>query len=132
MVVTRRLVVYSHAMRSRTRRLGSWLALASFVAGVLLPASVVRHGPDDPDAAWGAPGLAAGHPVTQVEPVRPPVPQDHCAICHWVRALTHSVAGVPLRGPQLDVVRAVSSPTVCDVEFDIAAGSPARAPPLPV
>jgi hypothetical protein len=108
------------------------MALAAFVAGVLLPASFAVHEPDDVDAAWGAAGLVAGHPVTQVEPVLPPVDEEHCAICHWMRALTHSVTGAPAAGPEIAVVLLAATPPLPSVQFDVSPPSPARAPPARV
>ena len=105
------------------------MALAAFAANLLLPGSLVLHEPDDVDAAWGAPGLVAGHPVTQVEPVYPPVEDEHCAICHWMRALTHSVTPAPPDGPEIAVVRSVAAAPLPSVEFDVSPPSPARAPP---
>ena len=120
---------YSLIVPVLLRRVGSWLALGAFVASTLLPASLAFHAPDDSDAAWGAPGLLNGHPITQFEAVLPTVPDQHCAICHWMRALEHSVSGQPARGPDITLVRLTFAPLASDAPTGIAADSPARAPP---
>jgi hypothetical protein len=116
-------------MVARVRRIGALIALIAFSAGLLLPGAFVLHAPDDADAAWGAPGLVAGHPVTQVEPERPSVEDEHCAICHWMRALTHSITGARLSTPQIDVAALPVAPAGFFLQSDASSPSPARAPP---
>jgi hypothetical protein len=116
-------------MLVRVRRIGAVVALLAFAAGLLLPGSFVLHEPDDADAAWGAPGLVAGHSTTQLEPVLPSADEEHCAICHWMRALTHSVALVSSPGPDMQRVRLVISARPASVQPDFSSPSPARAPP---
>jgi hypothetical protein len=116
-------------MLARVRRTGALLALLAFASGLLLPGSLVLHEPDDADAAWGAPGLVAGHAGTHVEPVLPPVGDEHCAICHWMRALTHSVSAAGSAGPEMRGVQADVAALPISVQVDISSLRPARAPP---
>ena len=116
-------------MAVRARRAGGWVALVAFVASTLLPASFAFHAPDDTDAAWGAPGLLAGHSGTQFEPVRPAEPDRHCAICHWLRALEHSIGAAPVRRPHLALLRTTAPRLGGDIQPISASSSPARAPP---
>ena len=111
------------------RRAAAWLALFAFAAGLILPASVAVHAPDDADAAWGAARLLASHAQTQVEPVRPPTDDDHCAICHWLRALNHSVRTANLRGPHLAAGVLAAAAIVTAPQTGTDASAPARAPP---
>jgi hypothetical protein len=111
-------------------RLAAWIAILFFAAGLILPASLAAHAPDDADAAWGAPGLVAGHPIDQVEPVREADGDNHCAICHWLRALTHSVRASAIRTPHLALVRITPPPAVPVGGSDTPAAAPARAPPV--
>ena len=116
-------------MLGRCRRIGAIAALVAFTSGILLPGSFVLHEPDDMDAAWGAPGLVAGHAVTQVEPVQPPVEEEHCAICHWMRALTHSVTTASQPGPDIQHVGLTGPPSPVFIQSGVSSPSPARAPP---
>ena len=111
------------------RRLAAWIAILSFAAGLILPASISAHAPDDRDAAWGAAGLLAGHPTDQIEPVRDPADDDHCAICHWLRALTHSVRGATIKNPHFALVRVAPAAAVPGHSGEATASAPARAPP---
>jgi hypothetical protein len=73
--------------RSAAHRTGAWLALFVFVGTLLAPVLSRQHNGLAADVACNEPGLAVGHPVTQFEAVLPSPLTDHCAICHWWRAL---------------------------------------------
>ena len=81
----------------RSRFVGLF-ALASFVATIGLPFVAPGHAfGDDVDEGWGEQPVAFGGTVSKLGSVRPPRTNEHCALCHWARALRASVAADPVR-----------------------------------
>jgi hypothetical protein len=74
-------------VRSLSLRLRALLALSAFVGSLSLPLVSFGHLTLDDDRACGSIVLALGHPWAQLEPIRPSLPADHCALCHWLRAV---------------------------------------------
>ncbi|HEX5217050.1 MAG TPA: hypothetical protein VFV98_16420 [Vicinamibacterales bacterium] len=102
--------------------------MAVLVAAQGLPALSSRHLFADADA--GGPVLAIGHTAAQFEAVRTPVADEHCAICHWMRAVNGAAPGSPLAtsiATDLEAVATVGRPT--GYALDLAAEQPSRAPP---
>jgi hypothetical protein len=111
------------------RRTAAWLALIAFVAGLVLPVSIPLHAPDDADAAWGASGLLGRDGALRFAPPGSEGEDEHCAICHWLRALNHSVPGANPRGPHFDLVRHVGPRPAVTPNSGSSIAAPARAPP---
>ena len=112
------------------RQLTAWIALAAFAAGLLLPISFARHSwTDDPDLGWGEPQLVNRHPVTQIEAVRPAAAAEHCAICHWLRALGSSVTSAKVRHPVLAFAGTRQSSLPIALVAAVRDCAQARAPP---
>jgi hypothetical protein len=74
-------------VRSLSLRLRALLALSTFVGSLSLPLVSFGHLTLDDDRACGSVVLDAGQPWAQFEPIRPSLPADHCALCHWLRAV---------------------------------------------
>lgn len=110
------------------RRALAWIVVVVLVAAQGLPALSSRHLFADADA--GGPVLAAGHSAAQFEAVHTPVADEHCAICHWMRAVNGAAPGVPLAvlvATDLHAVVTVGRPT--GYALQLAAETPSRAPP---
>ena len=112
--------------RSR-RHFSALVALAAFVASFALPFAAPRHAwIVDPDAGWDVPVLAGTPQFTAPTEARE---GEHCAICHWMRALGSSLVGATMRRlafappPRLPV-----APVAIPRTF-FASDRPARAPP---
>jgi hypothetical protein len=105
------------------------LALVAFVATLIAPALPSEH-TTDVEATAGERGFA--HPRTQVEQIHPPVAGEHCALCHWMRTLGHTVP-VALATPVAPSITRTFSPVVRFglIGFD-SSDQPARAPPASV
>jgi hypothetical protein len=73
--------------RPAAHRTTAWIALVVFTATFLAPVLSRQHDGLAADVACNEPALAVGHPVTQFEAVLPSPLTEHCAICHWWRAL---------------------------------------------
>jgi hypothetical protein len=118
------------AMRFRRSPVVALVALAAFVGTLGLPLIASRHAfGDDADLGWGEQQLGPRHPVTQLERTHPAPPDDHCAICHWVRALGSSVTGIEARHvPPATTGAVVRSHACSDSTVALVAGSP-RGPP---
>jgi|SRR5688572_30232558 hypothetical protein len=111
------------------RRVVAWIVVAVLVAAQGLPALSSRHLFADADAACG-PTLAAGHSASQFEAVRTGGADEHCAICHWIRAVNGASPGSPLAAlTASDAPSVVASGRPSVYALDLAADSPSRAPP---
>jgi len=105
--------------------------IATFLAGLTAPALSASHGATGDDASCG-PGLVAGHPRQQFEPVLPPVVDDHCALCHWLRAVGGAApAGAQVQDVALDPVGAWGTGHPNPTRRLANAGCSPRAPPQP-
>ena len=117
-------------MRRSRRHFSAFVALAAFVASFALPFIAPRHAwIVDPDAGWDIPALA-GTPQVAMPAEEPG--GEHCAICHWMRALGHSLVGAPMR--RLAVAsppRMPAAPVTIPRTF-VASDRPARAPPVSI
>ena len=75
-------------LRVISRRLWATVILVTMCGGVVTPLFGDLHAETDiacADEAWGGTGH---HQTTQFEPIRPPVGDGHCAVCHLQRALS--------------------------------------------
>jgi hypothetical protein len=111
------------------RRFSALIVLVALCGGVLMPLAGDLHAESDiicVDEAWGGTGH---HQTTQIESVRPPEADGHCAVCHLQRAFGHV-----LDDAKRFVTTAEGAPwTVKVVARDTAESSrrdvPSRAPP---
>ena len=111
------------------RRVLAWIVVAVLVAAQGLPALSSRHLFADADAECG-PTLAAGHTSSQFEGVRNRTADEHCAICHWMRAVNGAAPGSPLAALiASDAPSVVASGRPSSYALDLAADTPSRAPP---
>jgi len=74
------------------RGCAAWVATCVLVASLALPVSASWHLMPDDDAAC-VPSGVPGHPVAQLEVVRTGPAAEHCALCHWMRALGGAALG---------------------------------------
>ncbi len=92
-------------MRSLALRLRAWVALCSFVGGLTLPFVADRSLTFADDAACGLEVLAVGPAGAHFEAPATPAPSGHCALCHWLRAVSGARPGPAiLVSAHLDVV----------------------------
>ena len=92
-------------VRSVALRVRAWIALATFAASLVLPFLAARHLTFDDDAACGIETLAIGHPRAQFEAAQTAPLVGHCALCHWLRAVSGARPGpAALVTARLDVV----------------------------
>lgn len=92
-------------VRSVALRVRAWIALATFAASLTLPFLAARHLTFDDDAACGIETLAVGHTQAQFEASQPGPQVGHCALCHWLRAVSGAKPGpAVLVTARLDVV----------------------------
>ena len=115
-------------MRRSRRHFSAFVALAAFVASFALPFIAPRHAwIVDPDAGWDIPALA-GTPEFTTPDAQPG--GEHCAICHWMRALGHSLVGAQMRRlASAPPPRMPAAPAAMPRTF-VASNRPARAPPV--
>jgi len=75
------------------RRLGAWIAVTAFALGFALPLANSSHPIWDDDACAAADVVGPTHPHQQFEGVHQPTPAGHCALCHWLRAVSSAAPG---------------------------------------
>jgi hypothetical protein len=80
-------------VRSVALRVRAWIALATFASSLTLPFLAARHLTFDDDAACGIETLVVGHSRTQFEAPTPGPELGHCALCHWLRAVSGAKPG---------------------------------------
>jgi len=108
-------------------RLRAWLALVAFVGSFLLPLAA-NHIAWDDDVGDGRP--ISGHSPTQFDAATASARADHCALCHWWRAIGNANAGlladasVWLQPDEICGSAAISSP-----DHLVVHDRPSRAPP---
>jgi len=112
------------------RRIRAWVTLAAFLGTLAIPVATLGHFTPDDDAACGPVIGAPGHASTQVEVPRPaPVPQ-HCALCHWLRAVGGAAPSVPRVAMSLPTPARVQAPATEHRATDPTLNErPSRAPP---
>jgi hypothetical protein len=112
------------------RRATAWAVLAVFLSGLTVPALGSGHGQLEDDAFCAPFAQAGRHPTAQVEPVLPPVADDHCAVCHWLQAVGKAAPGSPSGGQtSVDTVTVGSSMPALVRGRTVLAEQPSRAPP---
>ena len=68
-------------------RIRALVTLVAFVASLGLPVFSLSHYALDDDTACGSIQLTTTQSGAQLEQKRPSLPLQHCAICHWLRAV---------------------------------------------
>ena len=117
-------------MRTGLRRLFGHLTLTVFLASLCLPFLTASHFAWDDDPACGSDVLAPAHATTQFEPVIPGPVAQHCAICHWLRALgSASPAGSPSARPFIEARREAPARDFVAPERLVAGDRWSRGPP---
>jgi hypothetical protein len=113
-------------------RLRALLALSVFSISLSLPLLSFGHFTFDDDRACESISLVSpvSKPGVQIEPLRQSLPPDHCALCHWLRAVggSRTTAVTTIEAwlePSPTVL--VSSPTWHSVS--VVPHVPSRAPP---
>jgi hypothetical protein len=115
-------------MRRSRRHFSALFALAAFVASFALPFAAPRHAwIVDPDAGWDVPVLAGGAPEFSAAGEAPT--GEHCAICHWMRALGSSLVGATMRRLASPPPPRIPAAPVAIPRTFFASDRPARAPP---
>jgi hypothetical protein len=113
-------------------RARAWLALGIFIGGLALPIVSPAHPVDDDQDTPGV-ALISHHPWSEIASVLPPAVPQHCAICHWERALSGASASA-----RVEVASALHAIAVGRLEIRLSADSApirhgsSRAPPSPV
>jgi len=120
-------------MRSLALRVRAWVALGAFVASLALPFLAARHLTFDDDAACGVDTLSTGHARTQFEAPQPAAPLGHCALCHWLRAVSGARPGPEVHvNARLDAVTARIPPVRQGHGTCVQIARASRAPPAPL
>jgi hypothetical protein len=108
----------------------AWVALGAFVASFALPFLAARHFTFDDDAACGVETLSTGHANTQFEAPQPAVPLGHCALCHWLRAVSGARPGPEVHvTARLDAVTTRIAPVLQGHGACVQTARASRAPP---
>jgi len=120
-------------MRQRRRPVTALVALVAFALSFGLPFMAPRHAwVDDPDSGWvGLPPIGAGG-APQVAAAGATSDGEHCAVCHWMRALGNSLVGLRARRPSLALSRPRPVETRLALVTTPADAGPARAPPTSI
>lgn len=120
-------------MRSLALRLRAWVALSAFVASLALPFLAAEHFTFDDDAACGVDTLSTGHAKTQFEVPQPAPPLGHCALCHWLRAVSGARPGHEVHvNARLDAVSTRIAPVLQGHGTCVQTARASRAPPAPL
>ncbi len=107
----------------------AWVVLVAFLANLGLPLAISRDLTFDDDPACDA--SFATHVLSHVGLDGKELPRQHCALCHWLRAVSgaRAVAGIsllPWLAPRLELI-VTKPPTLHDMA-PVRPGS-SRAPP---
>src|SRR5262245_48824379 len=113
-------------------RLRALLALAVFSISLALPLLSFGHLTFDDDRACEVVSLTVQTPKpgVQIEPLRPTLPPDHCALCHWLRAVGGSrTTSVTTIEAWLEPSPTVLIPSPTWHSVSVVPHVPSRAPP---
>lgn len=119
------------SMRSRARRLVGPFAMLIVMISFLAPTFAPAHSLWELDRDCGPVTVTADHQVRHFEAVRPPVADEHCALCHWLR----SIGGAAPTAALVVVPGLIARPAdggAADPRplLDPSSGEPSRAPPV--
>ena len=119
----------SVAFRLLARRLVVITATLAFLGGFVLPIFSSHDVGADDDAACNDPVIAAGYTSAHPQISSPTAAPEHCAYCHWLRAVTGASAApiAQLSQPGSRPVRI--TPASCSLRVAPIAARPSRGPP---
>ncbi|HKV98381.1 MAG TPA: hypothetical protein VJN96_01090 [Vicinamibacterales bacterium] len=118
-------------VRSVALRVRAWIALATFAASLTLPFLAARHLTFDDDAACGIETLVLAHPRVQFEAPQPGPQVGHCALCHWVRAVSGARPGPEVHvNARLDALITRIAPVLQGHGASVQTARASRAPPV--
>jgi hypothetical protein len=117
-------------MRQLARRLIGHFVIAAVLIGFVLPLLAPAHSIWETDRDCGPVLTSQDHQTTHFESVVPPVTEEHCALCHWLR----SIGGAAPRStmvavPGFEVRTASAAPQDQCPQAGPAPQQPSRAPP---
>jgi hypothetical protein len=75
-------------MRFAVRRSVRWIAVVTGLCGLLLSLASPAHALRETDPDCGPVTAALDHARTALETATPVSVEQHCAFCHWMRALS--------------------------------------------
>ena len=75
-------------MSARLRRLIGRFALVTFMGTLAMPMLALVHISWNDDPTCESDELGPRHAAAQVEAPQAPTAAGHCAVCHWMRAIT--------------------------------------------
>lgn len=113
-----------------TRRLTGLVAIVTFVAGLCLPLFSGHFLLDDDTACQTDVLVSRTARAQAIQTAQPVAPLEHCAICHWQRAISGAHASartIAVRSPELSAsvaIRAARAPELTLLHFGAS-----RAPP---
>jgi hypothetical protein len=117
-------------MRFAARRSVRWMAVVTGLCGLLLSLALPAHALRETDPDCGPVTAAIDHVRTTLETATPTEAAQHCAFCHWMRALSGAAPSAditPVPGFIAGVVAAPSDERAAVVALiDL---KPSRAPP---
>jgi len=117
-------------MRLSARRLRVWITLAAFLGTFAVPVATLGHFTADDDAACGQISPVAGHLTTQFESPQAAPPLEHCALCHWLRAVGGASPSVPRVVAVVATLNRVAPPAAeRAAESPVVSQRSSRAPP---
>jgi hypothetical protein len=120
-------------MRVLSLRVQAWIALCAFLGGLALPIVTARHEAFEDDAACVTSLRSGGAATARVGATSTTARPAHCAICHWLRAVSGATTtGTQLTSVWLEPGALASALTGASPHFDLASDRPARAPPSPI
>lgn len=74
-------------MTATLRRWFGHVTLLAFISGLLVPLFMATHARWDDDLACGSETFVAGHKTAVSKAASAPTRPEHCAVCHWLRAM---------------------------------------------
>jgi hypothetical protein len=111
-------------------RLRALATLVVFVASLGLPMVSFGHYGLEDDLACGSVSLTEAHPGVQLDQARPKLPPNHCAVCHWLRAVGGShTTGITLLHAWLEPAEAPVATAEHWRPAPAVSARPSRAPP---
>jgi hypothetical protein len=110
-------------------RMRRWCRVVAVVL-LLATARGLPHLDRDDPACIGGVWLLSGHDESQhaIGASAAPVPEDHCAICHWTRSLRPPLASVAVLVARAPLTLVDRAPAVAPLT-PVLENLPARAPP---
>jgi hypothetical protein len=117
-------------MKSVALRVRAFVALGAFAGTLLVPLVSARHLFQIDDPACARIDWSTGSPAGTIDEAGPASPADHCALCHWMRAVGGSQTDVTVEiAAWLQPAGVLPALVPCGLASPVCAERPARAPP---